>query len=439
MLVVWIVSSLLPGIFGTALGQNVPSSVRCRSAANPQRLHHECVGREFDFHEETWTKDWLGFRTDLDERGIKPTASYTTQPMGNTSGGQSQGFTYAATFQGSLFLDLGKVIGVSGLSSIAVAAWSSGRNLSADYIGNIFTVQSTFSSPNNGTSNLTIGELYLQQKLREDSIILEAGRLAPQGTFATMPVLNQYINGAINPIPGHIAINDFSFTGYPPGTEWGVQGIYNITRRFQIAAGVFNTNQNSAGGGKGGADFALQQGNRGTLSVTQVNYFFNHASGDTGLPGQYALGVFYDGNTFPSLSTINTRQKGTYSIYSQFQQMVHRVGDADSHKGMTVWAETAIAPKASVNKIPYLVGCGLSYEGLIHSRSSDIASFGVISGILSRYIPRTTAETVIEANYQITLKRWFSITPDLQYVIRPGGSSTVGNGFSLGAQTAIVF
>jgi porin len=171
----------------------------------------------------------------------------------------------------------------------------------------------------------------------------------------------------------------------------------------------------------------------------QVNYFFNHASGDTGLPGQYALGAFYDGNTLPSLTNANTRRKGTYSIYVQFQQMVHRDGDADSHKGMTIWAETGIAPKATVNKTPYLIGAGLSYEGLIHGRGSDIVSFGVISGIFSRFIPRTTAETVIETNYQITLKRWFSITPDLQYVIRPGGSSAVDNAFVLGAQTTIVF
>jgi hypothetical protein len=225
---------LVPGVAEMALGQNLPSSIRCRSAANPQRLHHECVGGKFDSHEETWTRDWMAFRTYLDERGIKPTASYTTQPMGNTTGGQAQGFTYAATFQASLFLDLGKLIGVSGLSSIAVGAWSSGRNLSSDYIRNIFTVQSTFSSPNNGSSNLTIGELYLQQKLLDNSVILEAGRLAPQSTFATMPVLNQYVNGAINPIPGHIAINDFSFTGYPPGAEWGAQGFTTSIKDFRL-------------------------------------------------------------------------------------------------------------------------------------------------------------------------------------------------------------
>jgi len=46
---------------------------------------------------------------------------------------------------------------------------------------------------------------------------------------------------------------------------------------------------------------------------------------------------------------------------------------------------------------------------------------------------------VIEANYQINLKRWLSITPDIQYVIRPSGSSSIGNALVLGTQVAINF
>jgi carbohydrate-selective porin OprB len=89
--------------------------------------------------------------------------------------------------------------------------------------------------------------------------------------------------------------------------------------------------------------------------------------------------------------------------------------------------------------MPYFVGGGLSYQGLFSGRDNDIASAGVIWGTFSRYIPRTTAETVIEANYQIALTGWLSITPDIQYVIRPSGSSAIKNALVLGAQVAIVF
>jgi porin len=427
-------------ISAAAHGQtNPPLSVRCPSPADPHQLYFECRGRPFVFIEETLTKDWGGFRTKLNTLGITPTASYTTQFLGNPSGGQSRGFTYAGTLQASIFLDLHKVLRIPGLSFNVGGAWSTGKNLSADYIGNSFTVQSAYGSPGNGTNNLTLGETYLQQQLFNNSLVIAAGRLAPANTFATMPVFNNYVNEGINPVPGALGENDGTFALYPPGAEWGAQAIYNITPKFQLAAGVFNTNQSSASGGKGGLDFAFQQGNRGVLSVVQFNYLFNHAPGDIGLPGQYTLGGYYDSNRFSSLRIPNSTESGTYSVYGMFQQMVYRDGEAGSQKGLTVWGETALAPKSSVNTMPYFVGGGLSYQGLIPGRDNDIASAGAIYGTFSRYIPRTTAETLIEMNYQITLNPWLSITPDIQYVFRPSGSSAIKNALVLGTQMAVVF
>jgi hypothetical protein len=82
-----------------------------------------------------------------------------------------------------------------------------------------------------------------------------------------------------------------------------------------------------------------------------------------------------------------------------FQQMVYRDGEAGSQRGLTVWGETALAPKSSVSTMPYFVGAGMSYRGLIPRRGSDIVSAGVISGIFSHNIPHTTVETVIEVNW----------------------------------------
>ena len=178
-----------------------------------------------------------------------------------------------------------------------------------------------------------------------------------------MPVLNNYINQGINPIPGSLWTNDDTFTSYPPGVEWGAQAIYNLSPAFQVAAGMFNTNQTSALGGKGGVNFALQQGNRGVLSVVQVSYFLNHAPDDKGVPGQYSFGGFYDSNRFANLNNPNSTKSGLYSIYGMFQQMVYRDGGAGSQKGLTVWGEAAVAPRSIVSFMPYFIGGGLSYQG----------------------------------------------------------------------------
>jgi porin len=423
-----------------AHGQTSPSSsVRCPSPADPHRLYHECVGQPFDFIEETLTKDWGGVRTELDRFGIKPTASYTSQFLGNPRGGQSRGFSYAGTFQAAVFWDLDKLLGFPGFSFHVGGAWSTGKSLSADYIGNIFPVQSAYTAPGNGTNNLTLGQIYLQQQLFDGSLTIAAGRLGSGATFATMAVLNNYLNGAINAVPGALGTNDLAFTNYPPGVQWGAQAIYNLMPELQLAAGVFNTNQRSADGAKGGLNFALQQGNRGALSMVQLNYLVNHGPNDTGLPGQYSFGGLSDSNRFTSLKNPGSAESGLYSIYSMFQQMIYRDGEAGSDKGLTVWASAVISPKTSVSTMPYFVGGGLSYQGAIPRRADDVTSVGIIYGSFSRYIPRTTGETLIEVNYQITLNGWLSITPDLQYVIRPSGSSTIKNAFVLGTQMAIVF
>jgi porin len=123
-------------------------------------LHFECVGREFDFVEETLTRDWAGLRTELSELGIKPTASYTTDLMGNPGGGQSRGFTYSGTVQVSIFWDFAKLLHLSGLSFNIGGAWSTGKNLSAEHIGNNFWVQSAYTAPGDGSNNLTLGQIY---------------------------------------------------------------------------------------------------------------------------------------------------------------------------------------------------------------------------------------------------------------------------------------
>ena len=157
-------------------------------------------GQPFDFIEETLTKDWAGFRTELSRLGITPTASYTTQLMGNPAAashgdsptaGRCKPRSSGTSTSSSAFQAFRSTVG---------GAWSTGKNLSADYIGNSFTVQSAYTAPDNGTNNLTLGEMYLQQQLFNNSLVIAAGRLAPGSTFATMPVLNHYVNAGINPV-----------------------------------------------------------------------------------------------------------------------------------------------------------------------------------------------------------------------------------------------
>jgi porin len=443
----WVVPILVLflGLAAPAVAQNEPAPVpdenvrvtgalRCPTLANPGGFPMECVGRPFDFA-ETLTRDWAGFRRELNRLGLTPTASYTAQFLGNPSGGHSTGFTYAGTFELLVHWDIGKLLPVGGLALVVGTAWSTGRSLSADEIGNVFAVQSAYTAVDGGTNSLTLGPLYLHQRLFDDKLMLAAGRLSPGDTFATMPVLNNYVNGGINAVPGSLETNIPSFAAYPPGLQWGAQGLYNLTPALQVEVGVFNASARSAAGANGGADFSLGGDGTGVLSIIQVTYINR---GRTGLPGFYAVGGMYDSSRFSRVSDGGT-ETGNAGAYAMFQQMVYRDGGPESQKGLTLWGEVTVAPRPSVSPLPLFGGGGISYQGPIPGREQDVASLGVIHGAFSRDLPGTAGETVIEANYQFALTGGLSIMPDFQYVIRPGGVRSVGNAFVLGAQVTISF
>jgi porin len=409
--------------------------LRCPTPARPHNIHLECVGEPFDLLAETLTRNLAGIRGFLAALGITPTASYTTQLMGNPRGGVSHGFTYAGALDAMVTLDLDRLLGVPGLSFTVGASWATGASLSAQDIGNVFPVQSAFS----GTGTVSLQQMYLQQQLLDAALTLAAGRLAPGSTFGILPVAGNYLSGGINPIHGSLSIDDSAFAQSPPGVQWGALAAYDLTRAIQIALGVYNTNPLAAAGANHGVDFSFQQGNRGVLTVAQLTYRLNQARGDAGMPGEYALGGFYDSNAFSSLSAPGTTMNGNYVIYVMAQQMVYRPGGAGSARGLTVWGEMALSPRPSASPMPYLVAGGLSYQGLVPARGKDIASVGVVSGTFSRYLPDTSAETVIEVNYQATLPYGVSVTPDIQYVIKPGGSRRIGNAVVIGLQVAVTF
>ena len=140
--------------------------------------------------------------------------------------------------------------------------------------------------------------------------------------------------------------------------------------------------------------------------MVQVSYFLNHAPDDKGLQGQYSFGGFYDSNRFASLNNPNSTKSGLYGIYGMFQQMIYRDGEAGSQKGLTIWGEINNRAEIKCQRHALFRRWRSELSGR-HSPAAITISLqsGVIYGTFSRYIPRTSAETVIEANYQVTLNQ----------------------------------
>lgn len=357
--------------------------------------------------------------------------SYTGAFQTNVSGATHPIRAYAGQLVGGLNVNLEKLLKIPGMSVYVGASWGTGDSLSGS-LRNLFPVDSLYGP------TYYLGEMYLEQLLANQKLRLAGGRLGPANTFATLPVFTNYLNYGLNPIPYPLGGNDIAFFAPPTGTEWGVQATYNATSVIQFSSGLFNTNFNSANGHDHGTDFSLQQGNKGALVVGEISFYPHGIVTDQGKQGEYILGFITDNNSFSTLPNSDVKGGGYVGAFALGQEMIYQPDGPGTSRGLTIWGSWAYNSKPQISPIPLFWGAGLSFQGLIPSRKDDAVSAGWIYGQVSEFIPGATAEQVLELNYRWVHNSFLAITPDFQYIWRPGGYSAPGIAVA-GIQVAVTF
>jgi porin len=401
--------------------------LKCSNPADPNIRRFGCKDEEHNW-DETLTKGWDGLRDRIRNLGITPSGSYYSALQTNVTGGPHQVWGYVGVLTTALDINFEKLLKIPGMSLYFSDLWGTGSNLTAN-LGSVFPLNPNYAV------GAHLGEIYLQQKFLHGGLTVAAGRLGASYTFASLPVFNNYVSGAINSTPESLIANDLSFVGPPPGLEWGAQALYNVTPAIQLAAGVFNTNANSANNGN---VFVLEQGNKGALVTAQVTYLYNQSSNEKGMPGQYSVGFFEDDNAFPTLPLRISSSDGNSGVYILGQQMVYRPDGPGTTAGLTVWAAGTYSAKQLVSSMPVFGGAGFSYAGLIKRRKKDVAGVAWIYGKTSTFIPAATAAKMLEVNYQWLPMRYITVIPDFQYIWRPTGTNGPGSAV-LGVQVNVTF
>lgn len=406
----------------------------CQHPANPRRRQHGCNDAVFGT-DEALAGDWNGVRRAMQRIGITPTVSYVSALQTNVTGGpdvngkRDQVWSYAGQLSVAFSGDFGELLKIPGLSAYVGTSWGTGSNLSA-------SLDSAIPTTGLYTPSFYLGEMYLQQKLLKKKITILAGRLSAANTFAALPVFTNYVNYGINPNPYSLGANDITFFSPPAGTEWGAQATYEVTPTIQVQAGAFNTNVNSANGEDHGADFTLQEGNKGVVAIGEIDYLYNQRANSTGMPGQITVGFLHSNNSFPSLVSPLVHSEGYSGAYVMGQQMIFRPDGPRTYRGATVWGEWALNSKDLISPIPEFWGAGLSYQGLIPTRKNDVISAGLVGAQSSKYALPTNTEELLEWNYQWTHSRYLTVTPHAQYLWK-GESHDGRNATILGIQIAL--
>ncbi len=428
-----------------------------------------------------WERTYLlgdldGLRTFLGHYGLTFALSETSEVLGNLTGGLKQGLDYEGATIMSLSLDTRKAFGWKGGTLFVSALQLHGRGLSADCLDNIDTVSGIEAD-----RTTRLWELWYQQSFAGGKADVKAGQVGIDQEFIVSQGASLYLNAMMGwPV---LPASDL-YAGGPafPLSSPAVRLRYQPDDSLTMLAGVFDDNPP---GGAFDDDSQLRDseasGTRfnmttGALCIAEIQYAINPpAPGgkSTGLAGTYKLGAWYDSGKFPDqrftasgLSLADPQGNGiarmvnnNYSIYAVADQAIWR--QEGGSRMVAIFGRLMGAP-GDCNLIDWSLNAGVNVTGLLPGRDNDVCGIGYgwahISGAAADLdrdtsfysgapYPVRGAESFIEVTYQCQIAPWWTIQPDLQYIINPGGgvlnplnpSGLIGNELVIGVRTVINF
>ena len=391
------------------------------------------------------TGDWHGVRNDLDARGVTLRAHHISESAANPVGGMRQGAAYTEQVDVGADLDLDKLIGMPNAKLQVTVTQRAGQSLASIAIGSYISVQEIYGAG----QNVRLAQLSYEQSLMDDRLRIKLGWLHASDDFATSPIYCYFQN---NGFCGQIAIVvNSGFTIYPTGS-WGGMAKVHLSDEVYLQTGVYEVNPTLAAPANG---FKLGvSGATGVIMPAQLGW--QPRFGAEGLTGHYRLGGYYDTSDVAYLGSPpggpQAKARGRWGFYAQAEQMIHRVAPG-SDRGLTAFVVIAYgAPGTAM--LEYIGQLGLLQRGTFAGRDEDTiglavsyskvsstlaAAQGAANAVAPGSVGVQSAETTIELNYRAQLTPWFSLMPNIQYVIRPNGVTTIPNALVLGLQVKLTF
>jgi porin len=400
---------------------------------------------------DTLTGSWNGIRTRLEAAGVTLGLQDQEEIWGNMSGGLRRGAAYNGLTTASVSLDLEKLMGWTGTSFFVSANQYHGRGPSANLVGNLQLVSNI-----EATDDTKLYQLWLEQKLFGGRLTVRIGQEGANDQMMISQYSSLFLNSSFG-FPG-LPAADLPSGGpnYPMATPF-VRAQFRATSKITLVGAVFNGDPAPTGTGdpqlrdKGGVAFRL---NDHILAFSEVWFSIGQGDGAAGLPGTYKLGAWYHSGHFSdqlrdttgqslasqTSSGIPRSHSTGFAVYGIADQMVWK-NPGTASQGVGVFLQVMGSP-AEFNTSNLFVEAGLNLTAPFAGRDNDVFGIGVaylgISPAKRRYgsdvvmftgvgSPYFGNETVLEVTYLCHLNAWWTLQPDLQYVVHPGAGIPVGS------------
>jgi porin len=375
---------------------------------------------------------WLG------DKGALFQFNYWGEAFANLSGGVRRGGDYDGLLKISLSLDLQKLIYWDGATLYASMLYPHGNGITDrdvhDY--NILSNIDAYDS-------VRLSEIWLQQTLFDGRFSIRVGHLVTDNDFYVSNNSSLFFNSVFS-VPGTV-IHNVTPPIYPIASE-GLRLHDDITPSVYVQAMAVDDNPGVQNiDDKHGTRFGINR-DHGVLTFYEAGYVPNPPNGGSPFQAVYKVGGFFDSQFHPDISN-GTSSHCDYGFYAVADQPLYIAPGStkDAPQGLSGFAHISYAPDQR-NPVVYYSDAGFNYTGILPGRPKDIlgAAFsferlGTDVELASGAPVLSHHEHVLEITYLANLTGWFSLQPDFQYIINPGGFGKIPNAAVAGIRLNITF
>lgn len=383
-------------------------------------------------------------RSALARRGIIFGINYIGEVFANPTGGMRQSAVYDGRVELEVQADLGKSLGLRGLTFFANGYQIHGQSISAANLGVLMPVSFIEADP-----ATRLSEVWLEQKLFEDRVSIRIGQLAADTEF----MLSEGGAALLNGTWGWPSIANTNMPGNGPGyplASPGVRIAFNPNDQIAALVGVFNGNP----AGDCPADQDPQECNphgllfpidAPPLLMAEGAYSYNQEPG--ALAGTIKLGGYRNFGAYEFQQVITggvhigfagerlLRTNGDFGFYAVLDQMIYRLPGEGDPRGIAVFGRVFCVPEH--NPLSAYWEAGVTFDGLHRARPDDTFAIGFAYSGISPEISDlqkqrnkpviASFEAMLEASYTAQIVPGFTVQPDFQYFWNPGGNSPLPN------------
>ena len=342
-----------------------------------------------------------------------------------------------------LNVDLGKAIGLDGATLHANGYEILGQGLSRRDLGNLSPASNIEALP-----STRLYEAWIEQVLLAGRVGIKAGQIGADTEF----FVSQYATLFVNSTYGWPNITSYDLPSGGPAYPLAAPGLrlrLSPDAKWTLLAGVFDGDPAGAARLGGDADPQALDPNGTSFRVTDPPLAIAEAAltyGDkdgTLLPGTVKFGGWEHFGRFAedvptaaglTLGAGTGSLRGNDGIYGIVDQTLYRVPGREDGS-VSVFARLSGSP-GDRNLVSFYADAGVTEQGLVPGRADDTAglSFAYTQvspaarrtdreerAVLGMPYPVRSNEVLFEATYQAQVVPGFTLQPDVQYVIRPGG------------------